>query len=74
MRYFRQENKIVNMLLAVINQVQAIYHFKSLGRKVDFTITHLELMKGAAFPEHGAEREKLLYAFCNYQVNIDCTL
>ena len=61
------------MLLAVMNQIQGIYHFKSLGRKIDFTIVHLELMKGAAFPEHGGEREQLLTEFCKYQVNTKCT-
>ena len=71
--YYRQDNKIVNMLLAVMNQIQGIYHFKSLGRKIDFTIVHLELMKGAAFPEHGGEREQLLTEFCKYQVNTKCT-
>ena len=71
--YYSQDNKIVNMLLAVMNQIQGIYHFKSLGRKIDFTIVHLELMRGAAFPEHGGEREQLLTEFCKYQVNTKCT-
>ena len=70
--YYSQDNKIVNMLLAVMNQIQGIYHFKSLGRKIDFTIVHLELMRGAAFPEHGGEREQLLTEFCKYQVNTKC--
>ena len=69
MNYYNSEDKIVNMLLAFMNQIQAMYHFKSLGRKVDFTIVHLELMKAAAFPEHGGERLQLLTEFCKYQVN-----
>ena len=68
MNYYNSEDKIVNMLLAFMNQIQAMYHFKSLGRKVDFTIVHLELMKEAAFPEHDGERLQLLTEFCKYQV------
>ena len=68
MSYYNSEDKIVNMLHAFMNQIQAMYHFKSLGRKVDFTIVHLELMKEAAFPEHGGERLQLLTEFCKYQV------
>ena len=56
------------MVLAFMNEIQAIYHFKSLGRTIDFTIVHLELMSGAAFPEHRGEREMLLTEFCKYQV------
>lgn len=59
------------MMLAFMNEIQAIYHFKSLGRTIDFTIVHMELMSGSAFPEHRGEREKLLTEFCKYQVNID---
>lgn len=55
------------MLLAFMNGVQAIYHFKSLGRRIDFTIVHLELMSSSPFNEGRGEREALLTNFCKYQ-------
>jgi len=50
-----------------MNAVQSIYHYKSLGRVIDFTITHLEMMASTPFPEYGGEREELLKSFCKYQ-------
>ena len=72
LKYFRGDtNKVTSMLLAFINGIQAIYHFKSLGRrKIDFTIVHMELMTKTPFDEKYGEREGLLREFCKYQVTI----
>ena len=51
-RYYQgDQNEIKNMLLAFMNNIQAIYHFKSLGRTIDFTIVHLEMMQRTPFKE-----------------------
>jgi hypothetical protein len=39
------------MLLAFMNDIQAIYHYKTLGRTIDFTIVHLEMMQRTPFYE-----------------------
>ena len=71
LRYYRGDsNKVVTMLLAFMNGIQAIYHFKSLGRRIDFTIVHLELMSSSPFNDHRGEREGLLTDFCKYQVKL----
>ena len=68
MRFYRgNPDDIQDMLLAFMNAVQSIYHYKSLGRIIDFTITHLEMMASTPFPEYGGEREELLKSFCKYQ-------
>jgi hypothetical protein len=70
-KYFHQDsNKVINLLLAFMNEIQAIYHFESLGRKIDFTIVHMELMTSKVFSDFGGEREKLLNSFCKYQVTL----
>ena len=71
MSYYRNnQNKLQNMILAFMNQIQSTYHFKSLGRIVDFVIVHLEIMNGWPYSTN-AEREAALNNFCKYQVSCD---
>ena len=68
MRYYRNDqNQLQNMILAFMNQIQSTYHFKSLGRVVDFVIVYLEIMNGWPYSTN-AEREAALQNFCKYQV------
>ena len=75
--------RIVHLLLAFMNSIQAIYNFQSLGRKVmtkghtfiqvyvqvDFSIVNLEIQKTPAFNDHQGDREPMLRSFCDYQGN-----
>jgi len=67
--YKKPDKKIVQLLLAYMNSIQAIYHFDSLGTKVDFSLVHIEIMKTQPtdFYEEEGERGPLLTSFCKYQ-------
>jgi len=59
--------RIINLMLAFMNSIQAIYHFESLGTKVTFSIVNLEIQKTTKFDNHGGDRGPLLTSFCEYQ-------
>ena len=69
-QFYREENKVQNMILAFMNGVQSIYHFKSLGRVIDFVLVHVEMQSGWTF-SNNAEREKYLNNFCQYQAGLN---
>jgi hypothetical protein len=59
---------VVDLMLTFINSIQAIYHFSSLGTKVEFSISHLEIHKSPnQFNDHNGDRGPLLTSFCEYQ-------
>jgi len=62
--------KILDLVLSYMNSIQAIYHFPSLGTKVDFSLVKLEIQKTqpADFPSYDGERSQLLTSFCSYQM------
>ena len=60
------QQRIVNLILAVINGVQALYHFQSLGRELTFSLVHLELHQSDKVPGHGGEQMRALDTFCKY--------
>ncbi|KAF3423109.1 hypothetical protein E2986_06737 [Frieseomelitta varia] len=64
------DEKILDMLLAYVNGVQAIYHHPSLGIAIDISLVRLEIMQKQPrdLPHHNGERGKLLDSFCNYAV------
>ena len=62
------DQRVVDLLLTFINSIQAIYHFKSLGTKVEFSISHMEIHKTrGVFDDHGGDRGPLLTSFCQFQ-------
>ena len=62
------DQRVVDLLLTFINSIQAIYHFKSLGTKVEFSISHMEIHKTrGVFNDHGGDRGPLLTSFCQFQ-------
>jgi len=65
--YANVDKRIVNLMLAFMNSIQAIYHFESLGTKVTFSIVKLEIQKTTKFDNHGGDRGPLLTSFCDYQ-------
>lgn len=64
----RNDEKILDMLLAYINGIQAVYHHPSLGIAIDISLIRLEIMQKQPedLPHHDGERGKLLDSFCNY--------
>ena len=62
------DQRVVDLLLTFINSIQAIYHFNSLGTKVEFSISHMEIHKTpGVFEDHGGDRGPLLTSFCQFQ-------
>lgn len=66
-------DRMINFILTYINGVQSLFHHKSLGRKIDFSIVHLEIMEIQPFalPHHYGERSGLIESFCTYQRNLN---
>ena len=61
------EQKVIELALVVINGIQALYHYPSLGRVVDLSIVRLELQTTSQFDNFDGERNGLLTSFCEYQ-------
>ena len=68
MNYYHDENKVLNMILAFINGIQALYYQPSLGRRVSFKIVHLEMMANDPYNNYNGLQGDLLESFCDYQV------
>jgi hypothetical protein len=66
--YKNDVTKLVNLMLTYMNAIQSLYHYKSLGRKIDFVIVRLELHSSVQFGIAEGEREGILTSFCHYQV------
>ena len=73
--YFNQpstkatKKKIVFLVLALMNGVQAVYHYPGLRESVDFRIVYLEIQERQEI-FHTGEQGKAYEAFCSYQLNI----
>ncbi|CAK9808405.1 A disintegrin and metalloproteinase with thrombospondin motifs 2 [Anthophora plagiata] len=66
----RNDEQILDMLLAYVNGVQAVYHHPSLGITIDISLVRLDIMKKQPgdLPHHEGERGKLLDSFCSYSI------
>ncbi|XP_067213579.1 A disintegrin and metalloproteinase with thrombospondin motifs adt-2-like isoform X2 [Linepithema humile] len=63
------DEKMLNMLiLAYVNNVQAMFHHPSLLVSIDISLVYLEIMKeqSSYLPVFDGDDEKLLDSFCNY--------
>lgn len=72
--FFENDNdRMINFILTYINGVQSVFHHKSLGRYINFSIVHLEIMEFQPFalPHHYGERSGLIESFCSYQKNLN---
>ena len=65
--YSNPDQRIIHLLLAFMNSIQAIYNFESLGTKVDFSLVNLEIHKTAQFDDKEGDRAPMLTSFCQYQ-------
>nr|XP_012221063.1 PREDICTED: A disintegrin and metalloproteinase with thrombospondin motifs 7-like isoform X2 [Linepithema humile] len=63
------DEKMLNMLvLAYVNNVQAMYHHPSLGVSIDISLVHLNIMREqpSDLPVFGGDDSKLRKSFCKY--------
>ena len=59
------KDEIVEVVLALANQLSAIYHMPSLGQTVDFSIVNLEVHEDEEpLENHEGERNRFLESFC----------
>ncbi|XP_068212033.1 A disintegrin and metalloproteinase with thrombospondin motifs adt-1-like isoform X2 [Palaemon carinicauda] len=67
-KYLNSEEELVDLVLGLVNNVQALYRHPSLGRAVHLTITHMRLLKSQPedLPTHRGDRIQLLKSFCEY--------
>lgn len=67
------DSRLLDLLLAYVNNIQALYHHPSLGRRIDLALVRLELM--ARQPKELAhldgERSDTLDAFCAYSRDLN---
>ncbi|XP_067213588.1 A disintegrin and metalloproteinase with thrombospondin motifs adt-2-like isoform X2 [Linepithema humile] len=56
------------MILAYVNNVQAVFHHPSLRVSIDISLVYLKIMnkQPSNLPVYGGDDQKLLYSFCNY--------
>ncbi|XP_067214567.1 A disintegrin and metalloproteinase with thrombospondin motifs adt-2-like isoform X2 [Linepithema humile] len=69
MSFLHNDEKILHMLiLAYVNNIQAVYHHPSLGVSIDISLVHLEIMneQPSDLPTYGGSAVELLDSFCNY--------
>nr|XP_053632051.1 LOW QUALITY PROTEIN: A disintegrin and metalloproteinase with thrombospondin motifs adt-1-like [Cherax quadricarinatus] len=66
--YLPSQQELIDLVLGLVNNVQALYRHQSLGRQVNFTITHLRLLdtQPKDLPTHKGNRIMLLKSFCEY--------
>ncbi|XP_050725131.1 A disintegrin and metalloproteinase with thrombospondin motifs adt-1-like [Eriocheir sinensis] len=66
--FLAPEQELIDLVLGLVNNVQALYSHPTLGRQVDFTITHMRLLtkQPADLPTHKGNRVGLLKSFCAY--------
>ncbi len=65
--FYKNQNELVDLILSLVNGMQGIYHYPSLGREVSFCIMHIELQKKCILDYASGEREAMLMNFCKYQ-------
>lgn len=67
------EARILDMLLAYVNNIQALYYHPSLGTRVRIALVHLELMQRQPLElaHLDGEREQLLDGFCAYSKKLN---
>ena len=63
------KKKIIFLVLAVMNGVQAVYHYPTLQEPIDFRIVYLEVQESRKV-YHGGEQGQAYEAFCTYQKTV----
>ncbi|XP_067209060.1 A disintegrin and metalloproteinase with thrombospondin motifs adt-2-like isoform X2 [Linepithema humile] len=61
------EEKLHNMILAYVNQIQAVFHHPSLGVSIDISLVHLDTVNlREKYTNFGGEITKMSKSFCDY--------
>ncbi|XP_012234414.2 A disintegrin and metalloproteinase with thrombospondin motifs 2-like [Linepithema humile] len=60
------EDKLLNMILAYVNQIQAFFHHTSFATPVDILLVRLEVMEKQLSTYFIGKENELLSLFCNY--------
>nr|XP_012233686.1 PREDICTED: uncharacterized protein LOC105678717 [Linepithema humile] len=62
------KRELRNMILAYVNQIQAMFHHPSFGTPLDISLVRLKIMKEqpSDFPVFDGDVIQLLDSFCNY--------
>ena len=63
------KKKIIFLVLAVMNGVQAVYHYPTLSEAIDFRIVYLEVQESRKIDHYG-EQGHAYESFCKYQHNV----
>ncbi|XP_012216368.1 A disintegrin and metalloproteinase with thrombospondin motifs adt-2-like isoform X2 [Linepithema humile] len=64
----KDEKKLRMMILAYVNNIQAMFHHPSLGVSIDISLVHLEFLdkQPSNLPDFGGDVVKLSEAFCEF--------
>ncbi|XP_012220753.2 A disintegrin and metalloproteinase with thrombospondin motifs adt-1-like isoform X2 [Linepithema humile] len=64
----KNENTLRMLILAYVNNMQAVFHHPSLGVSIDILLVYLEIMEKqpSHLPVFGGNASELLYSFCYY--------
>ncbi|XP_067213562.1 A disintegrin and metalloproteinase with thrombospondin motifs adt-2-like [Linepithema humile] len=76
MPFLDNDEQMLHMLiLAYVNNIQAVFHHPSLGVSIDISLVYLEIMnkQPSNLPVYGGDDLKLLYSFCNYMGTLNPT-
>jgi len=65
------KGKLHDMILAYVNEIQAVFHHTSLGVTIDILLVSLEIMEKqpSNLPLFDGKAEKVLKSFCKYAAN-----
>ncbi|XP_076346368.1 A disintegrin and metalloproteinase with thrombospondin motifs adt-1-like [Tachypleus tridentatus] len=63
----RAKNKLMQAVLAIINEVELVYNYDSLKEKLKIVIAKLEILSGAGPNTAGGDIDKYLDNFCIWQ-------
>jgi hypothetical protein len=67
MQFYHDSAEVLELILEIVNGIQGVYNYPSLGRKVTIGIVYIEIQKNSLFDNAGGEREQMLKNFCAYQ-------
>ena len=68
--YYHDTDKLVDFLMSLLNGMQSVYHYPTLGRKVSFCVVYVQMQKKCLVDDAGGEREQMLMNFCEFQKKI----
>ncbi|XP_012220601.2 A disintegrin and metalloproteinase with thrombospondin motifs adt-2-like [Linepithema humile] len=73
MPFLEEDKEMLRLILAYVNNIQALYHHPSLGVSIDISLVDLKIMKTQPvnLPVFDGHASKLLDSFCKYAKSIN---